>query len=55
MGWQKTGSGEAFALHEITAAGRPSLGSAVTDKSLPELNLQMLQIPQTPLQRVAKC
>jgi len=44
MGWQKTKSGEIFALYNITAAGHPSLGSTVTDKSLLKLNLQ---IPQT--------
>ena len=45
-GWQKTSSGEVFALYNITAAGHPSLGSTVTDESLLKLNLQ---IPQTPL------
>jgi hypothetical protein len=46
MGWQKMESGELLALYNITAAGHPSLGSTVTDKSLLELNLQ---VPQTPL------
>jgi len=47
VGWQKTRGGEAFALYNVTAAGHPSLGSTVTDRSLLKLNLQ---IPQTPLQ-----
>jgi hypothetical protein len=46
MGWQKMESGELLALYNVTAAGHPSLGSTVTDKSLLELNLQ---VPQTPL------
>jgi hypothetical protein len=45
MGWQKTGSGEAFALYNITAAGHPSLGSTVTGEGLRKLDLQ---IPRTP-------
>jgi hypothetical protein len=45
MGWQPTRSGEVFALYTITAAGHPSFGSTVTDKSLRTLNLE---IPQTP-------
>ena len=51
-GVQKTGAGEASALHKITAVGHPSLGSAVADVSLLKLNLQ---IPQTPLPPGAKC
>jgi len=51
MGWQKTDWGEIFPLYTITAAGHPSLGSTVTDKSLLKLNLQ---IPQTPLRPVNK-
>ncbi len=51
MGWQKTDWGEVFPLYTITAAGHPSLGSTVTDKSLLKLNLQ---IPQTPLRPVKK-
>jgi hypothetical protein len=46
LGWQKTGSGEVFALYNITAAGDPSLGSTVTDKTLHKLNLQ---VPGAPL------
>jgi hypothetical protein len=44
MGWQKTTGRETFALYNITAAGHPSLGSTVTEKSLLKLNLQ---VPQT--------
>lgn len=44
-GWQNTGSGESFPLYTITAAGHPSRGSTVTDKSLLYLNLK---IPPTP-------
>lgn len=47
MGWQRTRAGDIFALYTITAAGHPSMGSTVTDKSLLKLNLQ---IPQTPPQ-----
>lgn len=46
-GWQRTRAGDTFALYTITAAGHPSIGSTVTDKSLLKLNLQ---IPQTPPQ-----
>jgi hypothetical protein len=49
MGWQKTSSGEDFALYNITAAGHPSLGSTVTGLSLLKMNLQ---IPQTPIRPV---
>jgi len=49
VGWQKSKSGEVFALYSITAAGHPSLGSTVTDKSLLKLNLQ---IPLTPIKPV---
>ncbi len=41
MGWQKTGPGEGFTLYTITAAGRQSLGSAVTGKILGKLSLQL--------------
>jgi hypothetical protein len=46
MGWQEIRSGQPLALYNITAAGHPSLGSTVTDKSLLTMNLQ---IPQTPV------
>ncbi len=46
LGWQKTGSGEAFALYNITATDHPSFGSTVTEKGLQKLNLQ---VPGTPL------
>ena len=45
-GWQKTGSGEVFALYNITSAGHPAHGSTVTDKTLHRLNLQ---VPSAPL------
>jgi hypothetical protein len=46
MGWQTAGGGKAVALYNVTAAGHPSFGSTVTEKSLLKLNLQ---VPQTPL------
>jgi len=46
LGWQKTPSGENFALYNITAAGHPANGSTVTDRTLRHLNLQ---VPGTPL------
>jgi hypothetical protein len=51
IGWQPTRSGVAFALDDITAAGHPSLGSTVTDRSLLKLGLH---IPQTPLRPVER-
>lgn len=50
LGWQKTGAGKVFALYNITAAGHPSLGSTVTDKTLHKLNLQVpgALLPQGP-------
>jgi hypothetical protein len=45
IGWQPIRSGEPIALYNITAAGHPSNGSTVTDKTLMKLNLQ---IPGTP-------
>ena len=51
LGWQRTRAGGTFALYTITAAGHPSLGSTVTDRSLRKLNLQ---IPLTPMQPVEK-
>jgi len=41
LGWQKTRSGEVFALYNITAASHPSYGSTVTDMTLNRLNLQI--------------
>lgn len=46
MGWQKTVSGQVFALYNIIAAGHPFLGSTVTDQTLHKLNLQ---VPGAPL------
>ena len=46
QGWQKTGSGEVFALFNITAPGHPALGSTVTDKTLQKLHLH---VPDAPL------
>jgi hypothetical protein len=44
-GWQKTGSGEVFALYNIVAAGHPAAGSTVTDKTLHRLNMQVPDAP----------
>jgi hypothetical protein len=41
FGWQKTLSGERFALYNITAADHPSFGSTVTENDLHMLNLQI--------------
>jgi len=46
QGWQKTRSGEVFALFNITAPGHPALGSTVTDKTLHKLHLH---VPDAPL------
>ena len=40
-GWQKTGSGEVFALYNITATGHPLRGSTVSDKTLHKMGLQV--------------
>jgi hypothetical protein len=48
LGWQKTGSGEVFALYNITAADHPSFGSTLTEKSLQKLNLQVPGAPLPP-------
>jgi hypothetical protein len=45
QGWQKTGSGEVFALFNITAPGHPALGSTVTDKTLHKLHLHVPDAP----------
>ena len=44
-GWQKTGSGEVFALFNITAPGHPAHGSTVTDKTLLKLHLHVPDAP----------
>jgi hypothetical protein len=44
IGWQKTPTGEAFALYNITAEKHPLYHSTVSEKTLLKLNLQ---IPQT--------
>lgn len=41
LGWQKTDSGKAFALYNITAANHPLFGSTVTARTLTALNLQI--------------
>jgi len=53
MGWQKTRSGEFFALYNITAVGHPSFGSTVTEKSLRRLSLQVpgAPLPQGPVKK----
>jgi hypothetical protein len=54
LGWQKTGSGEVFALYNVTAADHPSFGSAVTEKSLQRLDLQVpgAPVPQGPVKKL---
>lgn len=53
LGWQKTGSGEVFALYNITAADHPSFGSTVTEKSLQKLDLGVpgAPLPQGPVKK----
>jgi hypothetical protein len=53
LGWQKTGSGEVFALYNVTAADHPSFGSTVTEKSLQKLDLEVpgAPLPQGPVQK----
>jgi len=46
LGWQKTGSGDVFALYTVTAAHHPSRGSTVSERGLHKLDLQ---IPEAPL------
>jgi len=50
-GWQETHAGETFALYMVTAAGHPSLGSTLTDKSLLKLNLQVPRTPSRPARK----
>ncbi len=45
LGWQKTGSGEVFALYNVTAANHPARGSTVTENGLHKLNLQVPGVP----------
>ena len=48
LGWQRTGSGEFFAIFNVTAPNHPARGSTVSEKGLGKLNLH---VPQTePLQ-----
>jgi len=41
IGWQEMYSGDDCALYNITAAGHPSYGSTVSEKTLNKLNLQV--------------
>jgi hypothetical protein len=54
LGWQRTMSGEAVALYNITASGHPSCGSTVSEKSLEKMNLQVPETPppQTPVKNL---
>ena len=45
LGWQETGSGDAFALYVVTAANHPSRGSTVSQKGLHKLDLQVPGVP----------
>jgi hypothetical protein len=40
IGWQKTSWGEIIGLYNITAAGHPSYGSTVTEKTLRKMHLR---------------
>jgi hypothetical protein len=46
LGWQKTKTGEAFALYNVTAQQHPLYRSTVSEKTLRQ---QRLEIPPTPL------
>jgi hypothetical protein len=46
LGWQRTSSGNVFALYTVTAANHPSRGSTVSERGLRKLDLQ---VPETPL------
>lgn len=46
LGWQKTRTGEVFALYNITAKQHPLYRSTVTEKTLRQKHLE---IPPTPL------
>jgi len=52
VGWQKTSSGEPFALYNITAAHHPSRGSTVTDQTLRKLHLTIPKTPAPPPRRL---
>ena len=47
-GWQKTGSGEVFALYNVTASEHPSHGSTVSEKTLHKMNLRAPDPPDKP-------
>ena len=44
LGWQKIPRGDLVALYRVTAAGHPSYGSTVSDKTLLNLNLRIPEI-----------
>jgi hypothetical protein len=46
IGWQKTSTGEAIALYNVTAAQHPLFCSTVSEKTL---CTESLKIPETPL------
>jgi hypothetical protein len=46
LGWQKTSTGEAFPLYNVTATQHPLFRSTVTQKTLRTHNLE---VPETPL------
>jgi hypothetical protein len=54
LGWQKTSSGDAFALYNVTASEHPSFGSTVTEKSLQKMNLKApdAPLPQGPVKEL---
>jgi len=45
LGWQKTATGEAIALYNVTAEHHPLYQSTVSEKTLRKENLE---VPQTP-------
>ena len=46
LGWQRTSTGKAIALYNVTAAEHPLFQSTVSEKTLRKENLE---VPQTPL------
>jgi hypothetical protein len=44
LGWQETYLGKLKALFCVTAAGHPSYGSTVSDKTLHKLNMRVPQV-----------
>ena len=46
LGWQKTSTGKAFALYNVTAEQHPLFRSTVSENTLRNHNLE---VPQTPL------